>query len=52
MITAIEQHILNHLKTNKDNLFRGKGIDDVFLEAGNTSSILKDNKPNSNLIVF
>ena len=39
----LEQYVLNDLKTNKDVFFPNKGIDDVFLEAGQTSNIFQEN---------
>jgi len=43
-ISKMESYVLDYLKENKETLFLNKGIDDVFLEAGHTSSILKDNR--------
>jgi len=43
-ISKMESYVLGYLKDNKETLFANKGIDDVFLEAGHTSSILKDNR--------
>ena len=43
-IGNMEKHVLEYLKQNKEDLFKNKGIDDVFLESGHTSSILKDNR--------
>ena len=42
-VSNLEQKILNDLKLNKDVFFPNKGIDDVFLEAGQTSSIFQEN---------
>ena len=41
-VRKIENKILSELKLNKDQFFPNKGIDDIFLEAGQTSCISKD----------
>ena len=41
-IQRIENRILCDLKSNKETFFANKGIDDIFLEAGQTSNVTKE----------
>jgi hypothetical protein len=43
MLTSIEDTVLQQLKLHKDTWFVNKGIDDLFLENGLTSTVLKNN---------
>lgn len=43
MLKSVEDFVLQQLKLNKDEWFVNKGIDDVFLENGLTSTVLKSN---------
>jgi|TARA_B110000261_G_scaffold94194_1_gene106802 hypothetical protein len=42
-IKSTEDYVLTELKRNKEEWFVNKGIDDVFLENGLTSSVMKNN---------
>ena len=42
-IKSTEEYVLGELKRNKEEWFVNKGIDDVFLENGLTSSVMKHN---------
>jgi hypothetical protein len=42
-IKSTEDYVLAELKRNKEEWFVNKGIDDVFLENGLTSSVMKNN---------
>jgi len=42
MIKTIETHVLSELKTNRVAWFGKKDMDDVFLESGMTSTVVKD----------
>ena len=42
MLKSVEDYVLQELKLNKDDWFVNKGIDDLFLENGLTSTVLKN----------
>jgi hypothetical protein len=42
-VRTLENEVLTKLKTEKEELFPNKGIDDIFLEAGQTSCVLAGN---------
>jgi hypothetical protein len=42
-VAALEATVLKKLKKEKEEIFPNKGVDDMFLEAGQTSNVLSEN---------